>query len=89
MALDIENEQDRQLVADAFNEWMDLYQRDPAQFEAQFNTVADFRRDQANGAEPSYGQNCAAFLFSLIDEGRQQKLLPDEEKTSAPLRPEF
>lgn len=58
----------KEQIAAAFNEWMRRFTEEPEKYEAEFRTVGKFLADQAQGQEPSYGQECAAYLESLIDE---------------------
>jgi hypothetical protein len=51
-----------------FNEWMDRYQRDPAAFEAEFDTVSRFRKEQESVCEPSYGGINVAYLLKLRED---------------------
>lgn len=52
----------------AFNEWMRRYVEDPSAFMAEFESVIQFQKDKQDGAEPSYGQISAAYMFQLSDE---------------------
>lgn len=54
-----------QIVA-AFNEWMRRYIADPAGFDAEFQTLAQFVAEQSDGRTPSYGETCAAMFLSLF-----------------------
>ncbi len=56
---------DPEVVA-AFNEWMRQYTEDPDGFRHSWQSVTEYLRETADGEEPSYGQNCAAYLASLI-----------------------
>lgn len=53
-------------MAQAFDEWMRLYIKDPCAFEAQFQTVAAFQRGRKIKGEPAYGQEMAAYLRQLM-----------------------
>lgn len=55
-------------IAKAFNEWLRRYTEDQAGYEAEFNTVAKYRAAVADGKEPDYGDDCAAYLAHLCDE---------------------
>lgn len=55
-------------MAEAFNEWMRRYIEDPARFEAEFNTVNQFLKDEADGREPSYGETSTAYMVQLASE---------------------
>ena len=59
---------DRKKVAAAFNEWMRRFTEEPEKYEAEFRTVGKFLADQAQGQEPTYGQECAAYLESIMQE---------------------
>jgi hypothetical protein len=50
-----------QIIA-AFNEWMRQFTENPAEFEAEFQTVSRFLSERVEGKEPSYGETCAALL---------------------------
>lgn len=54
-------------VAQAFNEWMDRFTNHPEEYNREFQSVIQFKQDQANDVEPSYGADCAAYLQHLID----------------------
>lgn len=58
----------KQAMAKAFNEWMRRYHEEPERFEREFQTVEAFVRDEAKGAEPAYGQECAAYLLQIMGE---------------------
>jgi hypothetical protein len=53
-------------LARAFNEWLRRYTENPAGFEAEFQTVGRFLQERADGQEPSYGEQCAAYLLTLV-----------------------
>ena len=55
----------KQQMAAAFNEWMRRYTKDPAAFEAEFQTVGKYLAEQVAGQEPSYGDVCAELLSDL------------------------
>ena len=52
-------------MAAAFNEWMRRDTEDPTAFEAEFQAVGTFLAERADGKEPTYGEECAAYLQSL------------------------
>jgi hypothetical protein len=54
----------------AFNEWMRRYIEEPSKFEAEFQTVNEFLKDEAGGIEPTYGETSAAYLEKLASEVR-------------------
>jgi len=53
-------------LAAAFNKWMDLFTNHPEQFAREFQSVSAYLKEKAEGKEPSYGKECAAFLESLM-----------------------
>lgn len=59
---------DSVLMAKAFNEWMRRYIEEPERFEREFRAVENFKREESEGAEPSYGEACAAYMAQLAGE---------------------
>lgn len=55
-------------MAVCFNEWMRRFIEDPAGFAREFEGVNAFLAEQADGQEPSYGENCAAYMAKLAAE---------------------
>lgn len=56
-------------IAAGLNEWMRRYIEDPKAFEAEFETVAFYLKEKAEGEEePSYGLQGAAYLEKLVEE---------------------
>jgi hypothetical protein len=55
-------------MAKAFNEWMRRYTENPEQFTREFQAVTKFQKQWAEGIIPSYGDECAAYFISLLDE---------------------
>jgi hypothetical protein len=55
-------------IAKALNEWMRRYIDDPNAFDAEFETVGQFLKDENEGKEPSYGENGAAYMKKLLEE---------------------
>lgn len=55
-------------IAQALNEWMRRYIDDPKAFDAEFETVGQFLKDENDGKEPSYGENGAAYMQKLLEE---------------------
>jgi hypothetical protein len=55
-------------MARTSNEWMRRYIDEPEKFRAQFRTVSDFLADQAGGKQPTYGDECTAYQFFLLEE---------------------
>ncbi len=53
-------------MAQAFDEWMRRYTKDPGAFEAEFKSVAAFKRGRGKKKATSYGLDCAAYLKSLM-----------------------
>ena len=59
---------DEQLMARAMNEWMRRYIEEPERFEREFETVRRFQADEISDGEPTYGKECAAYLFEIAAE---------------------
>lgn len=55
-------------MAQAFNEWQRRYIETPEQFEREFQTIERFQAEAREGAQPSYGETCAAYLGKLMQE---------------------
>jgi hypothetical protein len=55
-------------LARLLNEWMKRYIADPAGFQAEFQTVNQYLKEEAAGQEPSYGESCVAYLKKLDSE---------------------
>lgn len=60
-------------TAQAFNEWMRRFIEEPERFAREWQSVEEFKRDEAAGKEPDYGETCAAYLSQLKREGRKAK----------------
>ena len=58
----------KETMVKAFNEWMRRYIEEPGKFKAEFQAVMGFVRAEANGEEPTYGDNCTAYLHKLGEE---------------------
>jgi len=56
---------EKETMVKAFNEWIRRYIEEPGEFEVEFQTVIEFLRANANGEEPTYGDNCTAYLHEL------------------------
>ena len=52
----------------ALNEWMRRYIEEPERFEAEIRTVDAFRKAEAEGREPDYGENSHQYLIKLMAE---------------------
>lgn len=50
------------------NEWMRRYIEEPERYEREWETVTRFLKEEKKGKEPSYGENCNAYLKELRDE---------------------
>lgn len=61
IALPISAEQ----AAACFNEWMRRYTEEPETFEREFQTVSKFLAEEADGAEPTYGQSSTAYMREI------------------------
>jgi hypothetical protein len=59
---------DSKKMAKAFNEWMRRYTEEPQRFEAEFRMVSKFLQEQSAGAQPSYGEECAAYLRQISND---------------------
>lgn len=49
--------------AQAFNEWMRRYIEEPERFRREWESIEQFK---AEGANPTYGDRCAAYLAELM-----------------------
>lgn len=54
-------------LALVFNEWMRKFTEDPTAFTREFEAVIKFLDEEAEGIEPSYGLDCANYLYYLRD----------------------
>lgn len=61
-------EADSARVAAGFNRWMDDYTSDPAAFMDTHKSAMRHLNERLGGAEPSYGETCAALLERYIVE---------------------
>lgn len=59
---------DQVKLAKCFNEWMRRFIEEPDRYTREFQRVAEFQRQELAGEEPTYGQNCAAYLAELAGE---------------------
>jgi hypothetical protein len=50
------------------NEWMRRYIEEPEKFSREFQEVTQFLADESAGREPSYGEQCTAYRFKLLEE---------------------
>ena len=55
-------------IAAALNEWQRRYIDEPERFQREFQTVAEFLAQEANGDVPSYGTEGAAYLLKIHGE---------------------
>lgn len=53
-------------LATGFNEWMRRYIEDPAKFAREFESVARFRESVKASETPTYGDDCVAYLETLL-----------------------
>ncbi len=58
-------------MAHAFNEWMRRYTEEPERFEREFRSVEQFKHEESEGKEPTYGETCAAYLQELMVEPQE------------------
>ncbi|HEX4381253.1 MAG TPA: hypothetical protein VH022_14520 [Candidatus Acidoferrum sp.] len=56
----------KEKMAAAFNKWMDLYTNHPEQFAREFQIVSQHLKEREQGIEPSYGEQAAEYLSSLM-----------------------
>lgn len=52
-------------IAAAMNEWMRRYIEEPTRFAAEFQTIGEFLKEEAEGEEPSYGVVCADYIAQI------------------------
>lgn len=67
---------DKELVAAAFNEWMRRFTETPERFSREFQDVQKFLEESAEGRAPTYGEECAAYLESIMSELAQAAEAP-------------
>ena len=53
------------IKAEHFNRWMDNFINDPAEFQHQWDSIRKHLSEKDEGHEPSYGDNCIAYLERL------------------------
>lgn len=53
-------------TAEAFNEWQRRYMEDPAGFESSWESIKRTITERSLGKEPTYGEECAAYLEELL-----------------------
>jgi hypothetical protein len=57
----------KRTVVQAFDEWMRRFVEEPERFAREFQSVSEFVAEGGqNGAETSYGRECAAYLEQLM-----------------------
>jgi hypothetical protein len=76
---------DDKSLSRALNEWMRRYIENPAEFEAEFETVAEFLNEEKQGTEPSYGDTAVAYLRKID----AQLTAPAGDSNGARLKPAF
>lgn len=52
----------------AVNEWWRRYRDEPATFQAQFQVIIELNTAEAEGREPTVGENDFAYMCLLLDE---------------------
>jgi hypothetical protein len=57
---------DRTKLAQAFNQWMDDYSKDPDAYQDARTSALEFLREKLDGKEPTYGDECAAVLLEYL-----------------------
>ena len=60
---------DKQMAA-AFNEWMRRYIEEPEKFASDWEAIRTFLAEEQEGQEPTYGEQCAAYMELLSAEVR-------------------
>lgn len=58
---------ERATVAQLFNMWMQKYIDHPEEFEAEFLTVMEYLAESTDGKEPTYGEQCVAYMEHLLN----------------------
>ncbi|MCP3017988.1 hypothetical protein [Cupriavidus basilensis] len=53
-------------LAQAFNQWMDDYTKNPDAYRDVSTSALEFLRERLDGKEPTYGDECAAVLIEYI-----------------------
>jgi hypothetical protein len=71
----VETTYSREVLAEAFNEWMRRYTETPDKFHREWETVLEYIQDVMSESEPSYGDRCAVYLARLIEEGLEDETL--------------
>lgn len=61
---------ERSDIVKALNMWMQKYIDNPKEFEAEFQTVMEFLADSSAGKEPTYGEECLAYMEYLLAESK-------------------
>ena len=76
----------REQMAAGFNEWMRRFEEDPTRFESEFETVRRFVDERSDGAVPSYGGACVAYLELLVPSTQVESgngIIPQPNRTEA------
>ncbi len=60
-------DQEFKRLSRAFNRWMSDFLGDPASYEPFRETTENFLRERTDGVEPTYGDQCAATLMTLLE----------------------
>lgn len=55
----------RAVLVVLMNEWMRRFIEEPEKFSRQFQDVQTFMAEEAEGKEPTYGEQCTNYLFWL------------------------
>lgn len=51
-----------------FNEWMRRYIEEPEKFQREWELIRSFLKEENGESEPTYGQQCTAYVESLAAE---------------------
>lgn len=58
----------KELFAKAFNNWMDDYINNPAEYKEIFDSAVQHLLEKTQGEEPSYGQACAELFSKYLED---------------------
>jgi len=59
---------DKERIIKVLNEWERRYVENPTKFESDFRTVIQYLDEIGKGLEPSYGEDCFAYMLKLDKE---------------------
>lgn len=80
---------DPDVLALAFDRWMDDYIADPTRFEVEWQSVMKHTRDRLDGRAPTYGQEAAQTLLGYCNFARRYgtNQIPPPTPDPCPLPP--